>query len=135
MRRALVALVVTVAAVWWLANYETHLPATERHAVARPPIRAGAVRTAVGPPAITPFSFIQVEATLTNGRLTGVRTVELTGNGEHTQRLNAHAEPILRRRALRAGSAKFDVVSGATYTSESYQESLQAAIDMARRAQ
>jgi uncharacterized protein with FMN-binding domain len=61
-----------------------------------------------------------------------VNTLILTGDGEHTQKLNAHAEPILRRRALEAGSAKFDVVSGATYTSESYKDSLQAAIDKAR---
>ena len=135
MRRVLAALVVTAAAVWWLASYDTRAPAPERTPAPRPPIRAGAVRTAIGPGQVTPFSYIQVEATLTNGRLTGVRTVELTGNGEHTQRLNARAEPLLRRRALEAGGADFDVVSGATYTSLSYQESLQAAIDMARRGQ
>jgi uncharacterized protein with FMN-binding domain len=133
MRRALAALVVTAAAVWWLASYDARPPAPERPVQARPPIRAGAVRTAVGPGTLTPFSYIQVEATLTNGRLTGVRTVELTGNGEYTQKLNARAEPLLRRRALQAGGADFDVVSGATYTSHSYQESLQAAIDAARR--
>ena len=46
------------------------------------------------------------------GKVVDVKTLILTGDGEHTQKLNAHAEPILRRRALKAGSAKFDVVSG-----------------------
>ena len=124
MRRAILALVVTVAVVIWLARYETHPPAARP---AKPPPRVIA-----GPVFTTPFSAIQVGVVMSHGRVVDVKTLILTGDGEHTQKLNAHAEPILRRRALEAGSAKFDVVSGATYTSESYQESLQGAIDKAR---
>jgi uncharacterized protein with FMN-binding domain len=124
MRRAVVALVVTVVVVIWLARYETHPP---RAAPARP-----GPKVIAGPVFTTPFSAIQVGVVMSRGRVVDVKTLILTGDGEHTQKLNAHAEPILRRRALEAGSAKFDVVSGATYTSESYQESLQAAIDKAR---
>jgi uncharacterized protein with FMN-binding domain len=62
-----------------------------------------------------------------------VETVDLSGTGARTQAINAHAEPILREEALKAGSAKIHAVSGATYTSESYRESLQSAIDRARR--
>jgi uncharacterized protein with FMN-binding domain len=133
MRRALAALVVTAAAVVWLARYETHAPAPKRPParVATPVASNPHERTAAGPVITTPFSAIQVGVTLTDGKLTAVRTLALTGDGAHTQALNARAEPILRRRALQAGSAKFDVVSGATYTSESYQESLQAALDAA----
>ena len=93
---------------------------------------AGRERAAGRRSITTPFSVIQVRATLTRGRLTGVETVELTGDGPHTDALNARAEPILRAEALKAGSADIDVVTGATYTSESWRESLQAAIDAAR---
>ncbi|MEA2251880.1 MAG: hypothetical protein QOI62_3054 [Solirubrobacteraceae bacterium] len=138
MRRAVLALVVTVVAVVLLAGYDTHPPRMANpQAALRPPARHApapkpGTRTARGPLMTTPFSVIQVEATLTHGRLTGVRTVYLTGDGPHTEALNARAEPILRREALRAGSADVDVVSGATYTSESWKRSLQAAIDRAR---
>jgi uncharacterized protein with FMN-binding domain len=142
MRRAVAALVVTAVAVVLLARYETHAPRTRNPnsalrpaATAPPPPRATprpGERTATGPAITTPFSVIQVRATLTRGRLTGVQTVELTGDGPHTDALNARAEPILRAEALRAGSAEIDVVSGATYTSESWRDSLQAAIDAAR---
>ena len=124
MRRALAALVVTVAVVVWLARYETHPP---RAAPSKP-----GPKVIAGPVFTTPFSAIQVGVVMRQGKVVDVKTLILTGDGEHTQSLNAHAEPILRRRALEAGSAKFDVVSGATYTSESYQESLQGAIDKAR---
>ena len=81
---------------------------------------------------ITPFSVVQVRATLTDGRLTGVETVALSGDGPHTEALNARAEPILREEALRAGNADIDVVTGATSTSEIWIESLRGAIRTAR---
>jgi uncharacterized protein with FMN-binding domain len=43
--------------------------------------------------------------------------------------ISAAAAPILRREAITAGSAAIDAVSGATYTSEAYARSLQAALD------
>jgi uncharacterized protein with FMN-binding domain len=139
MSRALLAVVVTVVAVVALASYDTHPP---RRPPPRPPALHASptaapspppgTRTARGPIITTPFSVIQVEATVRRGRLVGVRTVSLTGDGPHTNALNARAEPILRREALRAGNAKVDVVSGATYTSESWIESLRAAIRAAR---
>jgi uncharacterized protein with FMN-binding domain len=128
MRRALAARVVTTAAVIWLARYQTHPPAPPK----RPAPRV-AEHVVAGPIFTTPFSAIQVGVVMRDGKLAEVRTLILTGDGAHTQALNKRAEPILRRRALEAASAKFDVVSGATYTSESYQESLQGALDRASR--
>jgi len=139
MRRAVAALVVTAVAVVALASYRTHPPRRPppqppaAHApTATPTPPPPGSRTARGPVITTPFSVIQVEATMLRDRLIGVRTVALTGDGPHTQALNARAEPILRREALRAGSAKIDVVSGATYTSESWIESLRSAMQAAR---
>ena len=139
MKRALVALILTAAAVAALARFHTHPPRTLNLRAAqpdRPAVRTAAsrrVRTATGPPMMTPFSLVQVRVTLTDGRLTGVETVSLTGDGPHTQALNARAEPILRREALRARSAHIDTVSGATYTSRVWIQSLRAAIEAARR--
>ena len=142
MRRALAALVLTAVVVVALARFHTHPPRTLNPRSARetrPAARASVspehpgVRTATGPPMMTPFSLVQVRVTLTDGRLTGVQTVALTGDGPHTQALNARAEPILRREALRAHSAHIDTVSGATYTSRVWIQSLRAAIEAARR--
>jgi uncharacterized protein with FMN-binding domain len=138
MRKAAVALIVTAAAVLLLAGYDTKPPRTVNPNSALKPKPAAApklppgARAALGPATITPFSVIQVQATLLHGRLIGVKTVELTGDGPHTQALNARAEPLLRASALKAQSADVDTVSGATYTSRSWKQSLQAAIDKAR---
>ena len=152
MRRALVALVVTAVAVVLLARFETDAPVTLNpnsalrpratpRALARPaaeqprcPPSRGAARTATGPAMTTPFSVIQVRATVTGRRLTCVETVALSGDGPYTEALNARAEPILREEALRAGGADVDVVSGATSTSTIWIDSLRGAISKARRA-
>ena len=143
-RAVLAALVVTVVVVVLLVSYDTRpptranpesalrTPAPRRTAPPRPrPHPPGSV-TAKGPLVRTPFSSIQVQATVHRGKLIDVRTLSLTGSDTHTQALNARAEPILREEALKAGSADIDVVTGATYTSESWRESLIAALEAAR---
>jgi uncharacterized protein with FMN-binding domain len=106
-------------------------PAIRRVSTRKPTVK-GPTRTATGRIYTTPFSVIEVRVTFTGKQLTRVETVELTGTGARTQAINARAEPILREEALKAGSAKIDAVTGATYTSESYKSSLQSAIDRAR---
>jgi hypothetical protein len=150
MRRAAVALLVTVVAVVLLTGFDRRPPRTynpnsalraaatppalaREHPSDPPPMRSGrAARWVEGPVLTTPFSAIQVRAGFTGGRLTGVETILLSGDGPYTNALNARAEPILREEALRAGSADVDAVSGATSTSTIWMESLQGAIDAAR---
>ena len=53
------------------------------------------------------------------------------GRGPAVRQINNRAEPALQSEALQAQSANIDGVSGATYTSEAYAQSLQAALDNA----
>ena len=66
--------------------------------------------------------------------ITNVVPLHLTDSSGHSVAISADAAPVLRQEALAAQSAHIDVVSGATYTSEAYQQSLQAAIDAAHLA-
>jgi len=142
-RRVALTVLATAGVVVLLANVRSRPPVLApprvpppepevRRVSARMATTAGPVRTGTSPVYTTPFSVIQVRVTFTGKQLTRVETVELTGTGARTQAINDHAEPILREEALQAGSARIDVVSGATYTSQTYRRSLQAAIDDAR---
>jgi uncharacterized protein with FMN-binding domain len=143
MRRALAVLAVTAVVVALLVRYDTRPPArlNPESALRSPaPARTSqprrhppGSRTAEGRLFTTPYTRIQVEATLYRGRLIDVRTTLLGGTDTHTNALNARAEPVLRREALRAGNAEIDVVTGATTTSLSWIESLQSAIERAGR--
>jgi uncharacterized protein with FMN-binding domain len=92
-----------------------------------PPAR----RSATGALVQTPYGNVRVRVSLLGNKITNVTAVHLTDSSPTSVEISASAEPILRREALRAQSANIDLVSGATYTSEGYQTSLQAALDAA----
>src|SRR4051794_1524840 len=147
MRAVLAALVVTAVVVVLLVSYDTHPPrrANPQSALRTPAAQhAGAPTPTPRPPPRgsqtaesrlfePPYTRIQVAATLYRGRLIDVRTTLLGGSDTHTNALNARAEPILRREALREGNAHIDVVSGATTTSLTWIEALQSAMEKAQR--
>jgi uncharacterized protein with FMN-binding domain len=79
----------------------------------------------------TPYGPTEVRVTIAGGKLTEVSAVELPNDDRHSAEISAEAEPILKQEALTKQGAAVDVVSGATYTSESYMASLQSALDKA----
>jgi uncharacterized protein with FMN-binding domain len=79
----------------------------------------------------TPFGTVQVQVTIQSGKITDVQALQLPTGGGHTQEVSAYAGPQLRNEALQAQSAQIDTISGATYTSEGYIQSLQSALSQA----
>jgi uncharacterized protein with FMN-binding domain len=88
-----------------------------------------AARTVTGPAVRTPFGSVQVRISLAGHRLADVRALMLPGDFALSQQISSYAGPLLRQEALKAQSSRIDVVSGATYTTEGYRQSLQAALD------
>ncbi|HYM84016.1 MAG TPA: FMN-binding protein [Candidatus Dormibacteraeota bacterium] len=80
-----------------------------------------------------PWGSFQVQAVISGGRLTNVVVASEPFDG-HSRRVNGQAVPILTQSAVAAQSANIDAVSGATWTSQSYATSLQAALDQAKAA-
>ena len=75
---------------------------------------------------------VQVAVTIANGKVTNVTTLTSPNDKQKSISINNRATPILRSEALSVQSANIDSVSGATYTSEGYAQSLQSALDQAR---
>ncbi|MCU1483909.1 MAG: FMN-binding protein [Actinomycetia bacterium] len=75
---------------------------------------------------------MQVQVTISGAKVTAVTVLQEPGDGK-SQRINAQAVPILESQAVAAQSANLDGVSGATYTTVSYEASLQSALDAAAR--
>lgn len=91
----------------------------------------GGGRTVTGDAEDTPYGPVQVRVTLSGGRITYVSVVRVPQDSRRDLEINSYAVPILNQEALRAANAHIDVVSGATYTSEGYIQSLQSALDRA----
>lgn len=87
-------------------------------------------KTATGSSVPTPYGSMQVKATISSGKITDIQWVQLPSDG-HSQRINSYAAPALVQEALQAQSAQVDGVSGATYTSGAFQQSLQSALSKA----
>lgn len=88
-------------------------------------------RTVKGAVVSTPYGNVQVAAVVKGTHLLDVQALHLTDANGTSRSISAGAEPQLRQEALQAQSAHIDTVSGATYTSEGYRQSLQAALDAA----
>ncbi|MFF7194687.1 FMN-binding protein [Streptomyces sp. NPDC008079] len=88
-------------------------------------------RTVDGDTAQTRYGPVQLRLTLTGGRITAVKAVQLPNDNPRDGEISGFAIPQLTQETLAAQSAKIDTVSGATYTSEGYVRSLQSALDKA----
>jgi uncharacterized protein with FMN-binding domain len=83
-----------------------------------------AVNTAFGP--------VQVQITVSGGSITDVTVPEYPNGNSRDVQINQYALPQLVSETVSAQSAHINMISGATYTSQGYLQSLQSAIDQAK---
>ncbi|MCW2885771.1 MAG: FMN-binding protein [Streptosporangiaceae bacterium] len=106
---------------------------TSPHKTGRPKAPAhpaGKSGTFTGSPFDNPYGTIQVAAVIRDGKLTDIKLLQETDGGRSHQ-IDDAAIPVLKSQALSKHSANIDVVSGATFTSQGYAQSLQSALDKA----
>ena len=111
------------------ATRTTGTPASSSSTRATPTKRAS--RTVTGSLATDQYGQLQVKLSVKNGRITKVGFTTFVANDGHSVQIDQSAAPVLIRETIAAQSAHIQGVSGATYTSNAYQQSLQAAIDKA----
>lgn len=90
---------------------------------------ASATKTVTGTAVDTRYGPVQVKVTFSGTTITAVDTVQYPSESGRDVEINSQALPILQQETLSKQSAQIDTVSGATYTSEGYIQSLQSAID------
>ena len=108
------------------------------------PVATAALTTAAPAPATAPtvvngasfnnrYGDVQVQATFAaDGSIANVDVLQVPSRDGKSVAINNYAVPRLNSEALTAQSASVHTVSGATYTSIGYEQSLQSAIDAAR---
>jgi uncharacterized protein with FMN-binding domain len=153
MRRALLALIATVAIVVGLLHYKTSsAPKSLRIALgsaqpgtsgsptpdpsaspASPSAPGSDTRTITGPVETNLYGPVQVQITVSGSAITAVKALVLPTDRARSAYISSVAGPVLIQEAMQAQSANIDSVSGASFTSYSFAESLQAAITQAGR--
>ena len=87
--------------------------------------------TVTGDTVQTQWGPVQVAVSVAGSRITGVSVLQYPDSNGTDAQINGYALPILVDETMSAQSANIDMVSGATYTSNGYQQSLQSALDRA----
>jgi uncharacterized protein with FMN-binding domain len=152
MRRAPIVLSATAVGVAGVLVFHSHRPtsallvhppATTAPAAPTAPTAANvpttttpdrATRSATG--SVVSYAYGQLSVTVTEGgtRITDVEMASLNERDSRSVEIDDQAIPQLRQEVLSAQSANIDGVSGATFTSQAYIQSLQSALDQLGRA-
>jgi len=86
-------------------------------------------KSAIGADVQYQYGELELKVTVTGGKISNVQPVIDTAYDARSYQVNSYAEPQLLSQTLQAQSANINGVSGATYTSQAYVQSLQAALD------
>jgi hypothetical protein len=151
MRRVILAIVSTVVGLVLLLTFKTHSTSgagSPPAAIGTPSAGQGGAgqsgagqgaggstagaTTVTGAAASTIYGPVQVQIMVKGGKVTAAKAVEYPQDTPRDSQINAFAIPVLDREAASVSSAKIDMVSGATYTSQGYITSLQNALDQAK---
>ena len=77
------------------------------------------------------YGDIEVAGTLSGSRIVTVSVPQNDASSPYSQTVNSAAVPVLVKEAVAAQGGSCDVVSGATFTSDAFAQSLQSALDKA----
>ncbi|MEI6108673.1 MAG: FMN-binding protein [Actinomycetes bacterium] len=86
-------------------------------------------KTATGQAVDARYGYVQVQVTVAGGKITGITALQLPNSDGRSMQISQAVEPMLLQQAMQAQSAKISGISGATYTSMGYAQSLQSALD------
>ena len=110
-------------------NPTTTAPVTTTTRATTTTVAPTTTRTAVGPQVNYYFGILSVSVTATGKKITKVTIATLNdGGNSRSQSIDQQSIPMLEQQALTAQSAQIQGVSGASYTSAGFAQSLQGAL-------
>jgi uncharacterized protein with FMN-binding domain len=106
-------------------------PTTTPSTTGAPPSTTTAERTYTGQDIQYLYGDIVVAATLQDGKIVNTSVPQNNATDGRSQMINSYAVPILEQEAVAAQGVNINVVSGATFTSDAFAQSLQTALTRA----
>ena len=74
------------------------------------------------------YGLMQVQLVVTGGKISDIKFLQYPDKPGHTTEVSTVALPMLRQEAIQKQSAPVDVISGATQTSDAFNQSLASAL-------
>ena len=97
-------------------------------ATATPKVVTTKTRTVTGQSVFVNFGYVQVKVTAKGKRIVDIQAVKTPNGDGRSVMIAQYSIPVLRQQALTAQSAHISGVSGASYTSYGFKQSLQSAL-------
>jgi uncharacterized protein with FMN-binding domain len=152
MRRAILAIVGTIAGLVALLTFKSHAPSIPTAPAGGTSGVSASPASEAGPGAVVPtgsqvgslpsgetaitgaaantvYGPVQIQLIVRDDKIIKVSILEQPDGTIHDLQIGQYAFPQLISETLSAQSAKIDAVSGASYTSAGYIQSLQSALD------
>jgi uncharacterized protein with FMN-binding domain len=95
------------------------------------PTTTSAQRTITGNVVSNRYGDVEVAVVLNGNRIVNVNALQMPHDRSRSADISSQAAPLLHDEVIHAQSAQIDTIGGATYTSKSYAQSLQSALDKA----
>lgn len=86
-------------------------------------------RTVAGNSVYVNFGYVQVKVTAKGKKIVDVKAIKTPNQDGNSMMIAKYSIPLLRQQALKAQSANIQGVSGASYTSYGFKQSLQSALN------
>ena len=77
------------------------------------------------------YGNVQVQAVISSGKITAVNFLQSPDENPNSIYVNQQADPYLKQEAIKAQSSKVSIITGATFTSQAFTQSLANAISKA----
>ncbi len=87
--------------------------------------------TYVGPTEDAYYGNVQVSVTISGGKINDVKFLQYPNSHYTSVIINQQAMPYLKQEAIQSQSSNVQLISGATFTSQAFVQSLQAALNKA----
>jgi uncharacterized protein with FMN-binding domain len=77
------------------------------------------------------YGNVQVSTTIAGGKITGVKFLQYPDTHSTSVMINQQAMPYLQQETIQSQNASVQIISGATFTSQAFQQSLTSALSQA----
>jgi uncharacterized protein with FMN-binding domain len=78
------------------------------------------------------YGNVEVSATVSGGKITAVKFLQYPNTHSTSVMINQQAMPYLQQEAIQSQNANVQIISGATFTSQAFQQSLASALSQAK---
>lgn len=77
------------------------------------------------------YGNVQIQITVASGKLTNVKFLQYPNTHTTSVIINQQVMPYLKQEAIKAQNANVQLITGATFTSQAFQQALQSALSQA----